>query len=312
MSSLLKHKLDLERLELLLDRGARLGFGPLFLRRGLRRLGRALLFDPPRNGDADEGHQPAEQREGQERQAGNDAEHRHRHRGEKERVRIAAQLVDDRLVGRAASAALGDQEAGGERNDEGRNLGHEPVADRELGEDVGGGGEGERVPGDADDDAAENVDGEDDQAGDRVAADEFRRAVHRAEESALLLELAPARLRHLLVDEAGREVGVDRHLLARNGVEGEARADLGDAGRALGDDEEVDRHQDEEDDDADDEIAAHHQPGEAADDVARRGRPLLAAREDEPGGRDVEREPQDRRDEQHGREGRELERLVDP
>ena len=168
------------------------------------------------------------------------------------------------------------------------------------------------MPGDADDDAAEDVDGENDEAGDRVAADEFRRAVHRAEEGALLLELAPARLRHLLVDEAGREIGVDRHLLSRNGVEGEARADLGDAGRALGDDQEVDRHQDEKDDDADDEIAAHHQAGEAADDVARRGRPLLAAREDEPCGRNVEREPQDRRYQEHGREGRELERLMDP
>ena len=233
-------------------------------------------------------------------------------RGEKERVRIAAQLIDDRLVGRAARAALGDQKAGGERDDERRNLRHQAVADRELGEDVGRGGERQTVPGDADHDAAENVDGENDEAGDGVAADEFRRAVHRAEEGAFLLELAPARLRHLLVDEAGREVGVDRHLLARNGVEGEARADLGDAGRALGDDQEVDRHQDEKDDDADDEIAAHHQAREAADDVARRRRPLLAAREDEARGRDVERQPQDRRHQKHGREGRELERLMDP
>ena len=255
---------------------------------------------------------PADEREGQERQAGNDAEHRHRQRGEKERVRIAAQLVDDRLVGRAARAALGDEQAGGERDDERRNLRHQAVADRELGEDVGRGGERQAVPGDADDDAAEDVDGENDEAGDRVAADEFRCAVHRAEEGAFLLELAPARLRHLLVNEAGREVGVDRHLLAGNGVESEARADLGDAGRALGDDQEVDRHQDEKDDDADDEIAAHHQAGEAADDVAGRRRPLFAVRQDEARGRNVEREPQDRRHQEHGREGRELERLLDP
>ena len=192
------------------------------------------------------------------------------------------------------------------------NLRHEAVADRELGEDVGRGGEGQTVPRDADDDAAENVDGENDEAGDRVAAHEFRRAVHRAEEGALLLELAPARLRDLFVDEARRQVGVDRHLLAGDRVEGEARADFGDAGRALGDDEEVDRHQDEKDDDADEEVAAHHEPGEAADDVAGRGRPLVAVREDEPCRRDVEREPQDGRDQQHGREGGEFERLLDP
>ena len=43
----------------------------------------------------------------------------------------------------------------------------------------------------------------------------------------------------------GREVGVDRHLLAGDGIEGEAGADLGDARRALGDDQEIDRHQDQ-------------------------------------------------------------------
>ena len=62
----------------------------------------------------------------------------------------------------------------------------------------------ETVPRHADDDAAENIDGENDDAGDRVAAHEFRRAVHRAEEGAFLLKLAPARLRDLVVDEAGR------------------------------------------------------------------------------------------------------------
>ena len=60
----------------------------------------------------------------------------------------------------------------------------------------------------------------------------------------------------VLVDQAGREIGVDRHLLAGHGVEGEARRDFGDAARALGDDDEVHDHQDDEDDDADDEVAA--------------------------------------------------------
>ena len=52
--------------------------------------------------------------------------------------------------------------------------------------------------------------------------------------------------------------------------------------------------------------------GEAADDVASRRRSLFAVRQDEPRGRNVEREPQDRRHQEHGREGRELERLLDP
>ena len=305
-------ELDLERLQLLLDRGARLGFRALGLGGLKRGLGGAVAGDAPRDRDADEGHQAAEQRERQERQPGNDAEHRHQQGGEKQGVGIAAELVEDRLVGRASRAALGDQEAGGERNDQGRNLRDEALADRELGEDVGRRGERERVAGDADHDAAEDVDRENDEAGDRVAAHELRRAVHRAEKRAFLLELAPARLRDLFVDQPGREVGVDRHLLAGNGVEGEAGADFGDARRALGDDEKVDRHQDQEHDDADDEIAAHHQLGETADDVARGGRPLFAAREDEPRRRDVERQPEDRRDQQHRGKGGELQRLLNP
>ena len=67
---------------------------------------------------------------------------------------------------------------------------------------------------------------------------------------------------------AGGEIGVDGHLLAGDGIEGEARADLGDARRALGDDQEVDRDQDDEHDRADDEVAAHDEVGEAGDDVA--------------------------------------------
>ena len=77
------------------------------------------------------------------------------------------------------------------------------------------------------------------EAGDRVAAHEFRGAVHGAVEVALVLELAAALARDLLVDEAGREIGVDRHLLAGHAVEAEARGDLGDAAGALGDDDEI-------------------------------------------------------------------------
>ena len=55
----------------------------------------------------------------------------------------------------------------------------------------------------ADDDAAEHIDREDDQAGDGVAAHEFGGAVHRAEKRAFLLQFAAALLRLLVIDEAG-------------------------------------------------------------------------------------------------------------
>ena len=85
-------------------------------------------------------------------------------------------------------------------------------------------------------------------------------------DSSSIWRAAPARL--VLVDQAGGEVGVDRHLLAGHGVEVEARGHLGDAAGALGDDHEVHDHQDREHDHADHEIAAHHEIAERLDDVA--------------------------------------------
>jgi hypothetical protein len=171
----------------------------------------------------------------------------------------------------------------------------------------------ERQPllGDADDHAADDIDEHHQQAGDGVAAYEFGGAVHGAEEAAFVLKLLAAAARLLLVDQAGGEVGVDRHLLARHGVQVEARGDFGDAAGALGDDHEVHDHQDGEDDDTDNEIAAHHEIAERLDDVAGGVGAFVAARQDQPRRGEVERQPQHGRDQQHGGEGGEFQRRLD-
>ena len=109
----------------------------------------------------------------------------------------------------------------------------------------------------------------------------------------------------------GGKIGVDRHLLARHGVEVEARRDFGDAARALGDDDEIHDHQDRENDNSDDEIAAHHEIAERLDDVAGGVGALMAVRQDQPRRSKVERQPQHRRDQQDGRERREFQRRLD-
>ena len=96
----------------------------------------------------------------------------------------------------------------------------------------------------ADREAADDVDDQDQDAGDGVAADELAGAVHGAVEVGLRAHFRAARARLVLVDQAGVQVGVDRHLLARHRIQGEARADFGDAARALGDHHEVDDGQD--------------------------------------------------------------------
>ena len=93
---------------------------------------------------------------------------------------------------------------------------------------------------DADGEAAEDVDDRDDDRRDDVALHELHRAVHRAVELALARELPAAAARLVAVDGAGAHLGVDGHLLAGHRVEHEARADLGDALRALRDDDELD------------------------------------------------------------------------
>ncbi len=102
----------------------------------------------------------------------------------------------------------------------------------------------------------------------RVAFDELGGAVHRAVEVGLLGDLRAPRARLVVADQAGVEVGVDRHLLAGHRVEREARADLGDAPGAVGDDDELDHDEDQEDDEADDHVAADDEFAERLDDAA--------------------------------------------
>ena len=271
-----------------------------------------LCLDLTRDEPGAEGQKTAEDDEGHERQARHEGQDEHQHRRDGKRTGITAQLIDDRLVGGAGGAAARDEKAGGERDDERRHLCDETVADRELDEDVGRFADRHAVAEIADDDAAEDVDAGDEQAGDGIAAHEFRRTVHRTEEGAFLLELLAPALGFLLVDHAGREIGVDRHLLAGDGIQGETRADFGDTRGTLGDDDEVDGDEDQEDDQTDDEVAGHHQACETGDDAAGRIVALMAMRQDHARRRDVQRQPHHRRDQQNGRERREIERLLDP
>ena len=94
----------------------------------------------------------------------------------------------------------------------------------------------------ADDEAADDVDDGDDEPAMASPLTNFM-APSMAPKSWLSLLEMPRRLRLRLlhVDEPGAQVGVDGHLLAGHGVEGEARGHLGHALRALGDDDETAR-----------------------------------------------------------------------
>ncbi len=92
------------------------------------------------------------------------------------------------------------------------------------------------------------------------------------------------------IDKAGVEVGVDRHLLAGHGVEGETRRDFSGADGAVADDEILDGHQGEEDDEADDVIAADDELAEGLDDLAGCCRAFIAVQQNAARAGDVERQ----------------------
>ena len=132
-----------------------------------------------------------EGKEGEGREAGHDGEH--------DGCALASasgcsrrRAGRQRLVGAPFDAALGDDDAGSGGDQESGDLGDQAVAHGEGGEGVGGVRKRHAVADDADRQAADDVDGGNDQACDGVTAYEFRRTVHGAIEAAFLLEFASA------------------------------------------------------------------------------------------------------------------------
>src|ERR1019366_5343587 len=248
---------------------------------------------------------------GQDRHAGHQGDDAGGGGDHAQRDRVHGQLHDQGLVGGALDACLGDQEAGGDGDDQGGHLADQAVADGHDGVGRGGLADGQLVLQHPDQDPADDVDRHDDQSGDGVAAHEFRGAVHGAEEGRFLLQLLAPALGLVLVDQARGQIAVDRHLLAGHGIQGEAGGDLGDPARTAGDDHEVDDHQDGKDDHPDDVVALHHQLAKGLDDVAGALGALMAVTQDQPGRGQIEAEPEEGGDQEHGWKGRELQGLLD-
>ena len=281
-----------------------------------RRLGRdwndgGLGHSPGRMLVADVGASPGKPGQGEERQrrqSWQECQHQRDAARQRKRLRVAAELAYQRRVGRTLDSSLRHDDPRRGADQQGRYLADQAVADRQRRERRGRIGERHAVPQQPDREAADDVDDRDQQARHRVTADELRRTVHGAVEAAFLLQLFSAQTRHLLVDPARGELGIDRHLLARHRVEAEARRHLGNSARALGDDHEVHHQQDREQDHADDDIATHQEATERLDHMPGRARTLVAAREDQPRRCHVERQAQQGRQQEQRGEAGEIER----
>ena len=156
----------------------------------------------------------------------------------------------------------------------------------------------------------DDVDEQDQQRGDRIALHELAGTIHRPVEIGLGRDLAAACLGFLGGHQPCGEVGIDRHLLARQGVEGEARGHFGHAARTLGHHHHVDDRQDDEHDQPDREIAADQEFAEGLDHLARRRAALVPVEQYDAGRCDVQCEAHQRGEQQDRGEGREVERLL--
>ena len=261
-------------------------------------------------------HQPghpaqgaADDPEHQVRHARHQAEREHNARSDAQRARrvehLAANLGTDVLV----LAHARNHHRRRHRDQQRRNLRHQRVTHGQRDVAASGFAGAHVVAGHADDEAADDGDEQDQQASHRVAANELAGTVHRPEEVGLFTHLGTPLARLVLVDQAGVEIGVDRHLLARHRVQREARADLGNALGTLGDDDEVDDDQDRKHDQADREVVADQHVAEGLDHLAGGARAVVAAHQHHARRCHVQRQAHQRGHQQHRRQRREVQRL---
>jgi len=114
---------------------------------------------------------------------------------------------------RAAGAALGDREAGGERTISAGICETRPSPTERRVKTSAASGEGMAVAGDADDDAARRCDRDDNQAGEAIARTNLE-APSMEPKKALSSPARGAGAGFLVVDQTGRKVRRHRHLLA--------------------------------------------------------------------------------------------------
>ncbi len=245
------------------------------------------------------------------REAGNQPEGEENSGGEAHGLRLKVKLPPQLFAHAEFRGRPAHDDAGRRGDDQGGNLGDQRVADRQDGVGLGRGEEREVLLEDADGKASADVDKDDEDPGDRLPAHEFAGPVHGPVEVCFPGDEGPPPPRLPFVDDPGVEVGVDAHLLARHGIQGEPGGHFRDAAASFGDDHKIDDHQDEEDDHADEVVPADDEQAEGFYDHARRRRPFVPVEEDETGRGDVQGQPEEGAEQKDGGKGRKLQGMAD-
>jgi hypothetical protein len=117
-----------------------------------------------------------------------------------------------------------------------------------------------------DDEPAYDIDKGDEQSGDYIPAHKLAGTIHGAVKIGLVGNLLTALFGFLVGDQAGAQVGIDRHLLARHGIQGKAGSHLGDSGGTLCNHHKVDDDKYREYDNPDHKVALDNEPAEGFND----------------------------------------------
>ena len=188
-------------------------------------------------------------------------------------------MADQRLISRAFRAALGHHNTSGHGNKQGRNLRDEPITHgqhSEIGDSIT---KAHAVAADAYGNAANQIDRRDDQTSNGIAAHKFRSTVHGAVKTSFRFQFLAPRTGLRFINQPGGQIRINRHLLARHGIQAEARGNFSNSPAALGNDNKIDNQQDEENNQPDGNITAHQEAAKGRNHMAGRFWPFMPMRQ---------------------------------
>ncbi|MNS52924.1 hypothetical protein D3C72_856630 [compost metagenome] len=227
------------------------------------------------------------------------AKHRRR---QHQHVWIGEQLADHLLANVFVGTHAGHNNARCGRDNEGWDLRHQAVTDSQQRIAFRRMAHVHAVLENTHQQAADNVDNHDQDTGDGIAANELTRTVHRTVEISFLGHVGAAFFRFIFANQPGIQIGVNGHLFARHPVQHETCANFGDTARTFGDNHKVDDNEDHEHHDTDSKVTANEEVTKGLNHFTRRRPAGMSVHQNDTRGRDVQRQAQQRREQQDGRE----------
>ena len=197
----------------------------------------------------------------------------------------------------ALGSRTGNDDTGSRGNQQGRNLIYQSLAHGQQGIVLQRLLHSHIALHHADDEAADNVDKDNDDSRDGITLDELAGTIHGTVEVSLPLNLLSALAGLRIGNGTLIQIRINGHLLTRHSIQGEACRYLCHALRALGNNHELDNNQNDENDKAYYCITAHNEVTEGADEL-----PCITLQQNKPGRGNIQCQPEQGCNQQKGRE----------